>query len=406
MASNYSAWNMTDQFAAAQVGAAATGKQITWTRIIASSDTLQIGDIASLTNDILNTININQQVEVSNVSVSNNMVNITAILSSTNNDADYYANTLLLCASYNGTEFVAGGSIATGQATRVPAADANETTEFIVRPQIVVSKSSTISTTVNPIAAATNEYVDNQISSVNSSIDAINDTIDAQNTTISGMVSKALNETITGIKTFTQTIVGSITGNAGSATKLQTARNINGVAFNGTADIDVNAANDNNIMHLTGDESATGTKSFENLQVSGEASVNNLEVIGALTPTKEINHNIGWGQTLRLSRVGNMVFVNAADQIINGFGPLYSTDVITQDETLPIGYRPRQEFGGNATKIVTGNITVGSSNKGAYYLMFGSNGTIKMTRERDNPTGNVYVTLQTGFWFTTDPMPE
>jgi hypothetical protein len=42
--------------------------------------------------------------------------------------------------------------------------------------------------------------------------------------------------------TITATLSGSITGNAATATALQTARNINGVSFNGTADITVTAA--------------------------------------------------------------------------------------------------------------------------------------------------------------------
>lgn len=42
--------------------------------------------------------------------------------------------------------------------------------------------------------------------------------------------------------TVTSTITGSVNGNAGTATTLQTARNINGVSFNGGADITVTAA--------------------------------------------------------------------------------------------------------------------------------------------------------------------
>ena len=47
------------------------------------------------------------------------------------------------------------------------------------------------------------------------------------------------NQTVDDIKTFNLPIVGSITGNSGSATKLETARKINGVDFDGTADINV-----------------------------------------------------------------------------------------------------------------------------------------------------------------------
>ncbi|HBC89535.1 MAG TPA: hypothetical protein DCZ94_21570 [Lentisphaeria bacterium] len=47
------------------------------------------------------------------------------------------------------------------------------------------------------------------------------------------------NQTIAGTKTFTATITGSITGNAATATKLATARAINGIDFDGTAPITI-----------------------------------------------------------------------------------------------------------------------------------------------------------------------
>ncbi|HLX64565.1 MAG TPA: hypothetical protein VKX17_25050 [Planctomycetota bacterium] len=49
-------------------------------------------------------------------------------------------------------------------------------------------------------------------------------------------------QTIGGNKTFSNTILGSINGNAATATKLQTARTINGVSFDGTGNITVTAA--------------------------------------------------------------------------------------------------------------------------------------------------------------------
>jgi hypothetical protein len=49
-------------------------------------------------------------------------------------------------------------------------------------------------------------------------------------------------QTFTGAQTFSSTIVGSINGNAGTATKLAATKNINGVAFDGSADITVTAA--------------------------------------------------------------------------------------------------------------------------------------------------------------------
>lgn len=45
------------------------------------------------------------------------------------------------------------------------------------------------------------------------------------------------NQTITGVKTFSENIVGNLTGNADTATKLETPRTINGTSFDGSADI-------------------------------------------------------------------------------------------------------------------------------------------------------------------------
>lgn len=44
-------------------------------------------------------------------------------------------------------------------------------------------------------------------------------------------------QTITGVKSFAETIVGSVDGNAGTADKLKTAHKINGTSFDGSADI-------------------------------------------------------------------------------------------------------------------------------------------------------------------------
>lgn len=49
-------------------------------------------------------------------------------------------------------------------------------------------------------------------------------------------------QTIAGVKTFSSTLVASVSGNAGTATKLATPRTINGVAFDGSANITIGAA--------------------------------------------------------------------------------------------------------------------------------------------------------------------
>jgi hypothetical protein len=72
----------------------------------------------------------------------------------------------------------------------------------------------------------------------------------ANSTTAGVLTSEA--QTIAGTKTFNNTITGSISGNAGTATVLQTARNINGTAFDGSANITITAANPNVLTIGTG----------------------------------------------------------------------------------------------------------------------------------------------------------
>jgi hypothetical protein len=57
-------------------------------------------------------------------------------------------------------------------------------------------------------------------------------------------------QTIAGAKTFSTNIIGNLTGNASTATTLATSRNINGTAFNGSADITI-AADANTLTGTT-----------------------------------------------------------------------------------------------------------------------------------------------------------
>ena len=56
------------------------------------------------------------------------------------------------------------------------------------------------------------------------------------------LVTLSTDQTITGVKTFSEVINGSITGNAGTADKLKNTVTINGVAFDGSSNITITAA--------------------------------------------------------------------------------------------------------------------------------------------------------------------
>lgn len=264
MADSYSKWVMTTAFANNSQAALNSGGKIEWVSLKTSDDAHQVADLDGFNDTTLATANIKQISGISSVTISGNTVTITGLFNSTNNASDYYIRTIFLVAKYNGKEFLAGTTVAntSGSAFRMPASSDTEITEFTARPQISVTNTNSISTTVDPVASATNERVDSLEATLQGEIDDIN--VDKQNlwNKLADYVTKAAAETINGVKTFSQTIVGSITGNAGTATKLQTERTIgfsgdvNGTAqsFDGskniTLPINLNSINQNNTTSM------------------------------------------------------------------------------------------------------------------------------------------------------------
>jgi len=85
----------------------------------------------------------------------------------------------------------------------------------------------------------------------------------------------------------TGTITGSITGNASTTTSLQTPRNINGVAFDGTGDItltiDAGALTGTTLTETITGSYLTTVGTLTSLNVSGTTTLDNLEVTGTIT---------------------------------------------------------------------------------------------------------------------------
>jgi len=132
---------------------------------------------------------------------------------------------------------------------------------------------------------------------------------------------------------------GSTTGNAATATALQTARNINGVSFNGTADITVTAA----AGTLTGstlasgvtDSSLTSLGTLSSLTVSGTATVgkivptaNTVTGNGMYLPASDtLAWSTGGTERARITSAGNFLVGTTTSTLtntVNGFsvGPL------------------------------------------------------------------------------------
>lgn len=77
-------------------------------------------------------------------------------------------------------------------------------------------------------------------------------------------------QTITGVKTFSENIVGNLTGNADTATKLETPRTINGTSFDGSVDITTETWGTARTITIA---DADNTNSATGVSVDGSADV-------------------------------------------------------------------------------------------------------------------------------------
>lgn len=121
-------------------------------------------------------------------------------------------------------------------------------------------------------------------------------------------------QTIAGTKTFTSIISGSVDGNSGTAIKLQTARTINGVSFDGSANINITAATPNGLtigsgLSGTSFDGSTGVTIAIDSSVAtltGSQTLTNKTISGAvLTNTLNANSSVGSsGQVLTSSGSG------------------------------------------------------------------------------------------------------
>lgn len=155
-------------------------------------------------------------------------------------------------------------------------------------------------------------------------------TITAANSTVAGLMTTGA-QTFAGTKTFSNTISGSINGNAATATALQTARNINGVTFDGTANITVTAATPNNLTIGSG-LSGTSFNGSSAVTIAIDSTVATLTGSQTLT-NKTLTSPAISGNTAFST---NVLFVDSANSRI-GIGtatPGYDIHIV--DSVAPI----------------------------------------------------------------------
>ncbi len=144
-------------------------------------------------------------------------------------------------------------------------------------------------------------------------------------------------QTIAGAKTFNSNIIGNLTGNASTATTLATSRNINGIAFNGSADITI-AADANTL---------TGTTLASNV------------VNSSLTSVGTISSGIWNGTTIALANGGTGATTAAAAR--TNLGLVIGTDVMAANYTTTLtGDVTGAGNGSFATSLANTTVTAGS----------------------------------------------
>ena len=261
MADNYKKWFVTQMYAQAEQAAALAKNHITFKRMVASQDVIDESDLPGLTNSSIQTINAKQTTLISSQEAKGNSVTIVAVFNNSEVATDYLMNTLLLVAEYNGTEFLAAATVA-NTAWHMPANSETEKSEITFKAQLAVSNTSVVDMTLDPNAYATNESLNKMRDQLAGIIDENKSLIgklqqaDTQNVKVSG------NQNVSGTKTFLSKIIGSLSGNADTASKLLKPFNLNGKSVDGSQDVQVNAANDDQLVHQSGAESIGGTKTF------------------------------------------------------------------------------------------------------------------------------------------------
>ncbi|MHC8464478.1 hypothetical protein [Weissella tructae] len=298
----YKQWFITTMLRDALQGGANSTSKVTFKRMVASNDLISDKDFPGLTNSSMQTIKANQTALISSTTTKDDFVTITSVFNSFNVTQEYKMNTIYLVAEYNGREFLAAITSANDPYT-MPVESKMEHAEYTIKAQIGISNTELVDLNMDPEAVATNE----QLIAVDEKHDKVNE---AQKLTLDKLekadeinVKTVGNQQVDGTKTFLQKIIGSISGTAGTAIKLLTARKINGVDFDGTKDIVVEAKpnNDTNLVHKTGNETINGVKTYL------------LNIVGNLTGNADTASKL---QTPR--KIGGVTFDGSTDVTLPG----------------------------------------------------------------------------------------
>jgi hypothetical protein len=226
-------------------------------------------------------------------------------------------------------------------------------------------------------------------------------TSDAGSLTGTTLKSSVINSSLTSVGTLanltvTNTINGSINGNAASAstaTKLTNARNINGVAFDGTSNITV-VASAGTLTGTTLNASVTGS-SLTSVGVLNNATVNGKVIVGASSETSasavlEASSTTQGFLPPRMTIAQRLAIVNPSQGLM-----IYCTNCGTYGEPQYYNGNSWMNFAGTATSKGTPTITI---SVGTYTYTGAAQGPTSAT---NTGTGNTYSFTYVGTGSTT-----
>lgn len=208
--------------------------------------------------------------------------------------------------------------------------------------------------------------------------------------------------------TATNTITGSVSGNAATATALQTARNINGVSFSGTADITVTAA----AGTLTGatlnatviNSSLTSVGTLANLTVTNPISgsitgnagtvttnANLTGVIISVGNATSIASQTGTGTKFVVDTSPTLITPNIGTATGTGL-VITSTSATTGLACGPTGTsNPVFNVDSSVASVATGISVIGNAAAAGVFISVLSSGTNENIEIRSKGTGNVIL---------------
>ena len=201
------------------------------------------------------------------------------------------------------------------------------------------------------------------------------------------------NVSISGVTTVTGGVIGDltgdVTGNADTATALETARTIGGVSFDGSANINLPGVNQ------SGNQNTSGT-------AAGLSGTPNITVGSVTASTGSFSGNVTVGGTLTYEDVTNidsvgLITARSGVSVTGGDIKVGSAVTISQDNIFTTGIVTATTFVGNITGNVTGNITgnVTGNTSGSSGSCTGNAATATLATNASGLTGYPSITVGT-----------